>query len=92
MGILDAPARLSKIGSVQIDVSSHAATISGAEAAFDRIVFTGALAADATFQLPSQFSAQKIENATTGSFSLFVKRGSGGNPVYVAPGEVIEVA
>lgn len=73
-----------------IDVSSHADTLSDAEGSAAEIVFSGSLAANKTFTLGGPARIQRVTNATTGAFDLFVQRGAGA-AYFIPPGESIEV-
>lgn len=75
-----------------IDVSSHASTLTDAESAAPWIIFTGALAANATFEFATSPARQQIvENATTGAFDLFIRRGPGGVAHFIGPNETLSV-
>lgn len=74
-----------------IDVSSHGTTLSFVESAASSIVFTGALSSDMTFQIYDTPRTQRIVNSTTGSYLLFVKRGSGGAAYLIPQGETLEM-
>lgn len=76
---------------VQIDVSTHGASLSDIESSASAIVFVGALSANKTFQFASGARRQLVENATTGGFTLSVKRGAGGVSYPIPQGESVEV-
>ena len=75
---------------VSVDASA-VSSLTTAEGVAASILFTGALAADKTFQLPTTSRPQKITNGTTGSYDLFVKRGASGAAYVVPQNETIEV-
>lgn len=86
-----ADARYNIAAGQSIDVTTHAATLTTAEASSSVITFYGAMTGDLTFQLPSASRVQRVANTTTGSYTLKVKRGSGGTAYAVIQGETMEI-
>ena len=74
-----------------IDVSSHSSTLTYQESIAASLDFTGALSADATFQLSATRYKQTVSNFTTGNFSLYVKRGASGVVYFIPRGDSLEI-
>lgn len=77
--------------SQSIDASTHDAVLTGPENAAELIVFSGALSSNKTFQLATGTRRQTVENATTGNYTLSVKRGSAGVAFPIPQGETLEI-
>jgi len=89
--LAQADARYNQSAKTTIDVTSHSTTLTDSESGAAVIVFSGALTGDLTFQLSETSRVQRIDNSTTGAYTLSVKRGAGGTAYPVTQGETMEI-
>jgi len=89
--LAQADARYNQSAKTTIDVASHSTTLTDSESGAAVIVFSGLLSGNTTFQLSETSRVQRIDNLTTGAYTLSVKRGAGGTVYPVTQGETMEI-
>lgn len=75
--------------SVSVSLAAGDVALTSTQSRAALIVLTGTLTANRTVTLSSVARSQRIRNDTTGSFDVFVKRGSAGASYSIPQGETV---